>query len=666
MKSRVTVKIIVKIAILVILMGGVIGAAGFYNSYTTLKSSNETMLKNTATDASGMINKYLESQYDKLALVAARPEMKNNNSDAQISMLNQVKNDLGFSKFEVVDPSLSTHDTDGDNVSLEGKGDSKIKYVTDALAGKNSISDPVRTMDGIVVVELAVPIKDNNGNVIGALVGDIDARSLNDTVNSVSMSKNGYGFIIDKDGTKLAYKNLTLVYDGDNDLTNLHNNPSLSGIVKYEKEMIARKKGVGEYSSDGKEMWIAYVPVSNTNWSLGVVLPKSEALASTYRLAEIIIIITILFILMGIINGYFIAKNVTKPLEIFKKHVLKMSNCDFSEKISIDTKDEFGDIARALNLCTENLKEVIGSVKTESITINEGTSVMNEMFSELSDKVQQITATTEEISAGMEETSASIQEIAAKSSEVNNSINKTSEDAKDGLKVSVEIEKKAKDIKEKTLSSRKEMLLVCNNSKDKLKKSIEDAKVVNEISNMADGILKIAEQTNLLALNAAIEAARAGENGKGFSVVAEEVRKLAEQSSSNVGKIQTNVAAVTKAVNTLSVVAEDILNIIENNIIKDYESFIDISEQYKNDGAVFNNVMVKFSNASDIIAKSMEIVSENMNDINKTIEDVTKASNEIAESITLVNEKNDKIRNLSDDNKVTSIKLEDSVKKFVI
>ena len=152
-------------------------------------------------------------------------------------------------------------------------------------------------------------------------------------------------------------------------------------------------------------------------------------------------------------------------------------------------------------------------------------------------------------------------------------------------------------------------------------KAIAEGKVVSEVKIMADKIGNIVSQTNLLALNAAIEAARAGEQGKGFAVVADEVRKLAEESEIAVKRIQEVTGKVDIAFQNLSNNAQDVLSFIDNKVKPDYQLFIDTSNQYGDDAVVFNKL-------SSDIGVSMNIVNETISEIHKAIENVSATAEE--------------------------------------
>ena len=152
-----------------------------------------------------------------------------------------------------------------------------------------------------------------------------------------------------------------------------------------------------------------------------------------------------------------------------------------------------------------------------------------------------------------------------------------------------------------------------------MKPAIEKARVVNEISQMAEGIMAIASQTSLLALNAAIEAARAGDNGSGFAVVADEVKKLAEESSTTTGKIRETIEKVLSAVNELSNSSEAILDTIGNEILKDHERLIGISDEYKNDGTAMKEITSGFASMAERIALSVDEISGSMEEISDAV-----------------------------------------------
>lgn len=185
-------------------------------------------------------------------------------------------------------------------------------------------------------------------------------------------------------------------------------------------------------------------------------------------------------------------------------------------------------------------------------------------------QTQTVNASTQEIAAGIEENSASTEEVTASSQAVLDSTKQLVEKADNGAKQAEVIKERAQRIKESNLKSSHIAGEIYTEKQKDIIKAIEEGKIVNEISNMAEVISNIASQTNLLALNAAIEAARVGENGRGFAVVAEEVRKLAEQSATTVAGIQTLTQQVQDAFNNLSRCSREILTFINENVLDSF------------------------------------------------------------------------------------------------
>lgn len=199
-----------------------------------------------------------------------------------------------------------------------------------------------------------------------------------------------------------------------------------------------------------------------------------------------------------------------------------------------------------------------------------------------------------------------------------------------------------------------------------LVQALEEARVVNQIEDLAESIMGITSQTNLLALNASIEAARAGEAGKGFAVVADEIRELAEQSKTTVENIQRVTGEVTKAVEKLSTDAKRILNFVAEDVTEDFHSFYLVADAYNEDATYIDELVTDFSAVSQQLLASINNVLQTLSEVSKAANEGAIGTTEIAERTSSINEKSGSVLEEMKHAEHTSEKIKEDVNKFII
>ncbi len=253
-----------------------------------------------------------------------------------------------------------------------------------------------------------------------------------------------------------------------------------------------------------------------------------NAFASRIRLLQIILVI--MSIIIGITLSTWIIRGILKSVQEVKVTTELASKGDLSKDVQIRSKDEIGDMAKSVNTMIANLRQIVGEINTSTGSLASSSEELSATSDDISKGVNGLVSQTEQVATAMNEVSHSIMDMAQNAGK-----------AADASKDASETAKKGKIIVDNTAADMTTIAKTVQEAANTIDSLGKSSAKIGEIVAVINGI---AEQTNLLALNAAIEAARAGEQGRGFAVVADEVRKLAERTTAATQDINKRIEAI--------------------------------------------------------------------------------------------------------------------------
>lgn len=365
----------------------------------------------------------------------------------------------------------------------------------------------------------------------------------------------------------------------------------------------------------------------------------------------------------------YIIKVITSHLIFIKNYIQIIATGNLKEKVPdkwLASKDELTDITKAMSQMQAAIKEILHGITLETKKVNDVITVSNNNVIEISDNLEDASAAVEELSAGVEATAVATEEISAVAGEIEIAVGNIAEKAQEGALSASEINDRAVSLKENSIKLQEEANETHSKIKNLMDEALEKIKEVEKIKILTNSILDISTQTNLLALNAAIEAARAGEAGNGFSIVAEEIRKLAENSKITINKIHSVVEITFLAVNNLVDVSKQTLTYIETNVLESYKESVLVGENYEKDALYVNNLVSDLNATSEELLASIKTVSESINEIAGSNNDCASETNDVTTKILNIKDRSKNVKSQTEYLKDSVESLNCIVNKFSI
>lgn len=339
---------------------------------------------------------------------------------------------------------------------------------------------------------------------------------------------------------------------------------------------------------------------------------------------------------------------------------------DLSTRISVNSKDEIGDLSRGINGFAEQLQGIMRKIKNASDVLTESSDKISAGVDESGQNAMNISSAMEELAASMQEVSATLAQISEGSSSVLEQVNQINSETSEGEATVAAIKDRAQAMHSETASSKDNATKIIHEIGEQLEVAVEESQGVNKINELTGDILNIASQTNLLALNASIEAARAGEAGKGFAVVADEIRVLAENSTTTANDIQHISSLVIGAVGKLSSSAQAMLEFVDKDVITDYDKFMDIVNQYEADADTMKRMLDSFSDKANDMSKTMNNMNNGVQGISSSVDESAKAVTSVAEDTSTLVAALTQIKEVSDDNQAIALEMHGEVNVFKV
>ncbi|EKO3373284.1 methyl-accepting chemotaxis protein [Vibrio fluvialis] len=475
-------------------------------------------------------------------------------------------------------------------------------YKEAKAAGKPTTTEPyVSVTMQTLVVTLTEPVR-VNGQFIGVAASNLALNKLIEDVLAIEVPGKGYAILVNQKGKIVAHPNKDLILKPTQDI--------VSGLSIAALQGAANDHHLLPMSIDGKDKLLMAQSIDNTDWMLVMVMDKAvlEQPLNQMLMTQTLIGLVILLI-MALATSWFVARQLNELSNIAAAlGDIAEGDGDLTRRLTVKSDDEVGMLADKFNKFVDRLHVMVKNVRDVSVALNEGANHAARAAGQRSERIR-----TQQDEITMVATA--VTEMASATAEIAGNADNTAKNANQSVELGAQGYQQMQQSKHSIDQLAQELTGAVN-----IIGELEEH--ANEISTILSTIRAIAEQTNLLALNAAIEAARAGEQGRGFAVVADEVRVLSQRTHASTEEIQTKIAGLQKVTsNAVSVMTES-HKLVETSVS-------DVNQTGESLQAISEAIQL-ISDMATQIASAAEEQSLVTADINGNTESVREVSDALA------------------------------------
>ena len=539
---------------------------------------------------------------------------------------------------------------------------------------KTFVSEPsISISTGRAVLGIGTPIYRGEKKV-GVLIGYLWLEGISDILNHYAFSDNSYAFLLNSDGLVSAHPDPSVamnVFYGIPDEKDEEAAAFYESIPKDLKnvyaKMIQGESGSTTVKTEEGAALYSYYPLGIHNMSVCLVSPLDEAFSLVYGLIRMLLVCIVILCFIGIVGTLWVSSKTTSMITWIEKQTTRLSqgNTTLTDKrLPYSKTREIGILKTAIYALAAGMKNILSGLEKRSAELNLTVKEVSGNISIADSKMDRIAGNLSRFAAGIEEVTQEADKLKKSSSENLKFSTAIADYAVEGNSYAAEMKTKAERFEQSAEEGQQSAIKILSEIRSNLQESMEESKKSSFINELTEEIMDISSRTNLLSLNASIEAARAGTAGKGFSVVAGEIRKLADSCRITAEKIQSISKEVTEAVVRLNDDAQNLMGYVDNSVLKDYAFFMKVAKNYDTDATEFSVMMKRFASHAAQLRTSFEVMDESIFHISETMVDNSGNITEIAEhTASFAGALHDIHEKVSSCNAI-SVKLKESLSEF--